>query len=142
GRDKNLSSNRIATTKKLPSLPLPNFKGLQERWKIQNKAQSSDVENEAISSGWGEDEWGVGGGDFKQVEHYQFYRRVWDETDGLLYYPGVLAYHKISGTVNTRLVFHADGTCNWPAVQINSSQPYLRIYVLDLMSKLCRLNLK
>ena len=53
------------------------------------------------------------GGDFKRIEDYRLMRVIFEHVEDLLFYPSILAYEKISGTVNVRLVLDAVGACNW-----------------------------
>ena len=82
--------------------------------------------------------WGSGGSDFKRIEDYRLMTVIREQVDGLLFYPGVLAREKISGTVNARLVLNREGSCDWPLTTITSSEAHLRIYILQLLKKLCR----
>ncbi len=81
--------------------------------------------------------WGEGSAEFGRIADFNYLDKVKDQVEGLLYYPGVLARNHISGQVNTRLVVDGDGKCQWHHTQIHSSNAYLRIYVLDLLQKLC-----
>ena len=82
--------------------------------------------------------WGSGGADFKRIEDYRLMTVIREQVDGLLFYPGVLAREKISGTVNARLVLNREGACDWPLTTITSSEAHLKIYILQLLKKLCR----
>jgi hypothetical protein len=118
-------------------------KTLAPSWDFSNRKMGDGQGDDEASpgSGWGKEDWGVGGGDFKQVEHYLLFRKIWEEVDGMLFYPAILARRKVQGTVNVRLVLNEEGKCNWSATKIWSAQRYLRVYVLDVAAKLCRLNL-
>lgn len=82
-------------------------------------------------------EWGAGGGTFERVRDYTLMKRFHDKVDGLLFYPGVLARHQISGVVNTRIVLDQQGSCNWELTKINANDPHLRIYILHLLKQVC-----
>lgn len=94
---------------------------------------TAGVEN----GGWQAEDWGVRGGEFKQVEHYVKYRRLFEEINNLLFYPGPLANHDIGGTVNVRLTFDSRSHCDWSRSRVGGAHPYLRFYVTALIKKLC-----
>jgi hypothetical protein len=84
--------------------------------------------------------WGSGGGTFERTKDYLLYRRIYESVDGSLYYPGVLARHEIEGTINARFVLDATGSCDWHYTQIKGANPYLQLYVLDILKKTCEQN--
>jgi hypothetical protein len=81
--------------------------------------------------------WGEGGGEFERIKDYSFMRRLQSETEGLLFYPQILARHGISGTVNTRLHLRPSNGCDWHKTRVNGGHPYLKVYVTSLLKKLC-----
>lgn len=84
--------------------------------------------------------WGSGAFEFKRVEDYGLMHRIFERTNDALFYPSVLAAHQISGTVTSRLVFTATGECDWNQTSIQSSQSYLRVYILSVLKGVCRQN--
>jgi hypothetical protein len=68
--------------------------------------------------------------------------RFHQKVDALLFYPGVLARHKISGTINTRIVLNSEGDCDWQRTKIRAGDPHLRIFILHLLKNLCDENFK
>lgn len=89
--------------------------------------------------GWSEDQFGVGGLRFKNIQDFQQIERLALEADGLLYYPSALARREWSGGVNVKLHFHPEGGCDQKRLSIDSGSQYFRIYILALVKKLCSL---
>ncbi len=86
------------------------------------------------------DEWGSGGGTFARNKDYLLFRKVYETVDGLLYYPGVLARNRIEGFTHARLVLDSEGSCSWKLTQITGANPYLRLFVLDILKQACHQN--
>ena len=86
--------------------------------------------------------WGSGGGTFERVADYNFFRQLYDSVEGQLFYPGVLARNRITGTVNARIVISNDGSCDWKRTGISGSNGYLSLYVLDVLKRVCLQNFK
>ena len=86
--------------------------------------------------------WGQGTETFERIEDYSLFKVIYDRVDSSLSYPGVLARHKISGTVNARFVLDQKGECDWKYTQIKGREPYLQLYVLDLLKRVCDENFK
>lgn len=84
--------------------------------------------------------WGQGAGTFERVEDLTLFQRLFQKIDSSLSYPGVLSRHKIEGTVNARFVLAQNGSCDWKHTQILGTDPYLRLYVLDLLKRICSEN--
>lgn len=84
--------------------------------------------------------WGVGAGTFERVQDYNLMEFIFAQTESYLFYPSILAAHRIEGTVNTRLVLNKEGDCEWRQTQINAANRYLRVYVLHLLKKVCNQN--
>jgi len=87
-------------------------------------------------------EWGSGAANFGRVEDYNLFRVLFEQVDGYLYYPGVLARHKITGVVNARIVINDQGACVWPQTKIQGHDPYLSLYVLNVLKNVCQMNYK
>lgn len=87
-------------------------------------------------------EWGSGSASAERIRDYTLFQALYKQVDGFLSYPGVLARHQIKGTVNARLVLSADGNCEWGQTQILGTEPYLKLYILDLLKKVCHTNFK
>ena len=87
-------------------------------------------------------EWGSGTSRFERIADYNFFKVLYGQVDGVLYYPGVLARHKIMGVVNARVVFDSSGDCNWQRTRIQGHNAYLELYVLDLLKGVCKMNYK
>lgn len=86
--------------------------------------------------------WGSGSQTFGRIVDYNLYRMLYNQIDGALFYPGVLSRHKIKGTVNARIVIAESGDCNWQKTQIRGEDPYLSLYVLDVLKNVCHANFK
>jgi hypothetical protein len=86
-------------------------------------------------------EWGSGGAQFSRVKDLGRFDRLYDFIDAHVMYPSVLAYHHVEGTVNARLVLTSRGACDWHATKIESTQAHLRLYVLDVLKRVCSHNL-
>lgn len=86
--------------------------------------------------------WGAGAGTFERIQDLGFMQFLHRKIDGILFYPEVLARHKISGTVNTRIVFNKEGSCDWHNTKIQAGDPYLRVFVLHILKKVCGENFK
>lgn len=86
--------------------------------------------------------WGAGGGTFERIQDFSLMSRLHAKVDALLFYPGVLARHEISGFVNARIIFNQEGDCEWERTKINAAEPYLRVYILHLLKKVCDENYK
>ena len=87
-------------------------------------------------------EWGTGSRDFSRVEDLGRFDRLYDLIDSRVVYPSALASRQIQGTVNARLILMPNGQCAWAKTQIQSHQPHLRIYVLDILKSVCSQDLK
>lgn len=127
----NKGHNRKAYT--LQSI-IPKFKG------------TLGVSSDLTGSGSGEDDlhsgWGSGGADFERIADNMFYEGIREKVEGLLYYPPVLARHNISGVVKSRLVVSGtSGQCDFARTKIDGAHPYLAIYTMSLLKKLCGFNL-
>ncbi|MBS1969425.1 MAG: hypothetical protein JSU04_03925 [Bdellovibrionales bacterium] len=86
--------------------------------------------------------WGAGGGTFERIQDFSLMKRFHAKVDALLFYPGVLARHQISGFVNARIVLNQKGDCDWRLTKIRAADPYLRVYILHLLKKVCDENYK
>ncbi|MGZ3797695.1 MAG: hypothetical protein ACXVB1_15090 [Pseudobdellovibrionaceae bacterium] len=86
--------------------------------------------------------WGAGGGNFERVQELALMSHFQEKVNSLLFYPAVLAHHKISGLVNTRLVLNDKGDCDWALTKINSNDAHLRLFILHLLKKTCDENYK
>ncbi len=86
--------------------------------------------------------WGQGSETFERIEDYSLFKFLFNKVDANLSYPGVLARHKIQGTVNARFVLNAEGSCDWSYTHISNGDPYLQLYVLDLLKRTCAENFK
>lgn len=89
-------------------------------------------------SGWSPDHWGYGGGGMKDIEHTLQMEKLRAEIEQMLNYPYALGSRGVSGTINARLVFQ-DHRCQWKRTRVEGASPYLRIYILALLKKLCGL---
>jgi hypothetical protein len=128
----NLAQNH-QTAKNIKTLP-----GLHQLAPAyENHSQSGQGSSEAGSDDTAAP-WGSGSSDFQKISEYNLMERIHHQVEGLLYYPGVLASHKIEGAVNARLVFNKQGHCDWPRTQISSGSPYFRVFILDLLKTLCQ----
>ncbi len=86
--------------------------------------------------------WGQGSETFERIEDYSLFKFLFNKVDANLSYPGVLARNKIQGTVNARFVLNAEGSCDWSYTHISNGDPYLQLYVLDLLKRTCAENFK
>jgi len=86
--------------------------------------------------------WGQGAETFERIEDFTLFKAIYDRVDSSLSYPSVLSRHKIQGTVNTRFVLNQLGECDWKYTQIKGKEPYLQLYVLDLLKRVCDENFK
>lgn len=84
--------------------------------------------------------WGSGGSDFERVQDFNLMHKIYSDVNAKLFYPSVLAAHKIEGVVNSRLVLNQNGDCDFTATQISSSEIHLRIYILSVLKKVCNQN--
>lgn len=92
------------------------------------------------SSEWPEEAWGSHGVDLAQyAEHAGHFDQLREEIESLLFYPGALARRQIHGVINARLYFKDGSTCAFKRTRVEGAQPYLRVYVLALIDKLCKL---
>lgn len=82
-------------------------------------------------------EWGEGGGNFQRVQEQSFFQQLQTSIENHLFYPGILARHKVSGTVNARLVFDEQGRCDFKRTHLENSERHLQIYIYDLLKKVC-----
>lgn len=87
-------------------------------------------------------EWGSGAGTFGRIKDYNFFRVFYSHIDSSLAYPGVLARHKITGTVQARVVVDRNGSCDWQRTKIEGQNGYLGLYVLDVLKRVCQMNFK
>jgi len=87
-------------------------------------------------------EWGSGAGTFARVADTNLFQVIYERVDYNLSYPGILARHKIDGTVNARIVLLDTGKCDWHKILIQGHQPYLELYVMDLLKRVCQQNYK
>lgn len=85
-------------------------------------------------------DWGEGGGEFGRISDYILMERIYQQVDGLLFYPTLLAYHKVQGDVKARLVINNKGQCDWKHTEIKSGERHFQVYILGLLKKLCALN--
>lgn len=93
------------------------------------------------SSEWPEDAWGSHGADFAQyAEHTGHLDTLREEIEQMLYYPGVLARHRHKGVINARITFLKGSHCAFKKTRVEGANPYLRVYVLALISKVCGLS--
>jgi hypothetical protein len=86
--------------------------------------------------------WGAGSGTFERIQDIGLMAYFHDKVDSLLFYPGILARKKMTGTVNTRIVLTEDGSCDWRRSTIAAANPYFRVYILQLLKKVCSENFK
>jgi hypothetical protein len=86
--------------------------------------------------------WGAGSGTFERIQDLVLMKKFQQKIDALLFYPGVLARRKISGIVNSRIVLNQAGDCDWRHTRIEAANPYLRVYILHLLKKVCSENFK
>lgn len=86
--------------------------------------------------------WGAGGGTFERIRDLTIMKRFHEKVDAILFYPSVLASHRVSGVVNTRIVLDSEGQCDWKLTKINSADPHLRVYILHVLKNICDENFK
>lgn len=91
------------------------------------------------TSGWRTQDFGYGGGGMKYVAQTLQFDRLIRAVEGMLNYPYPLGKRGIDGTVNVRLTFGPDGHCDSKRARLSGASPYLRVYVLALLKKLCGL---
>jgi len=87
-------------------------------------------------------EWGSGSASFGRIKDYSFFNKLYEQIDGSLSYPSVLARNKIKGVINSRIVFNADGNCDWRRTKIHGQEAYLSLYILDVLKNVCKMNFK
>ncbi len=97
---------------------------------------------EAKGSGeWPEEAWGAHGADMAQyAEHLGHFDRLREEIEQMLFYPSVLARHGHKGVINARITFTGDSQCAFKRTRVEGANPYLRVYVLALINKVCGLS--
>ena len=127
-------SARMGRSKKAFSLA-PSWKSFSS----ENKFGVKDSDGDGLSDN-PEDVWGAGSGQLKRIESFGLMNKVYELADGALFYPGVLARHKIQGTVNSRLVLRADGNCDWKRTKISSIDSHLRVFILGVLKNVCQQN--
>jgi hypothetical protein len=81
-------------------------------------------------------QWGAGSANVNAIEYFIPLDRLRIQTDGATNYPGVLAYHNVTGTCTARLVINTSG-CDWKKTQITAADRHLRVYVLSVLKKVC-----
>lgn len=91
------------------------------------------------TSGWRNEDFGSGGFGMKYVKHTLRFDVIIREVENLLNYPYPLAKRGIEGTINARLAFDSQGRCDVKRARVSGGSPYLRVYVLALLKKLCAL---
>jgi hypothetical protein len=93
------------------------------------------------SSEWPDEAFGSHGADLMQyAEHIGHLDQLREEIENMLFYPGVLARHGIQGVINARLFFADGSKCAFKRTRVDGAQPYLRVYILALIDKLCSLS--
>ena len=102
-------------------------------------ASTRNLTNEG-ELGLAEEDWGSHADPLGQLVNYLNYNRIFEDLQNMLNYPVKLCYHRISGTVNSRLHFTEDSECDWKRSKIYGAHPYLRLYSLTLLRKLCSLS--
>jgi hypothetical protein len=86
--------------------------------------------------------WGAGSGTFERIQDLSIMSRFHQKVDALLFYPGILARHKVSGVVNARIVLDQNGDCDWEHAQIRAGEPHLRLFVMHILKNVCDENFK
>lgn len=115
----------------------PNWSSITEPGPNEGRLIDPDARG---TSEWPPQSWGAHqGGILKETEFFISYDRLFQEIQGLLYYPGVLGQHGISGTFNVKLAFTEDSQCDWKRTTISQANHYLKFYVMALLKKLCGL---
>jgi hypothetical protein len=93
------------------------------------------------SSEWPEGAWGSHGADFAQyAEHIGDLDQLRQEIEHMLFYPSVLSRRRIKGVINARITFTEDSRCAFKKTRVEGAEPYLRVYVLALIDKVCGLS--
>jgi hypothetical protein len=93
------------------------------------------------SSEWPAEAWGSQGTDIGQyAEHLGHLDRLREEIEQMLFYPSALARRRIKGVINARLTFAEGSRCAFKKTRIDGAEPYLRVYVLALINKVCGLS--
>jgi hypothetical protein len=93
------------------------------------------------SSEWPEEAWGAHGADFSQyAEHIGHLDQLRQEIEHMLFYPSVLSRRRIKGVINARITFAGGSRCAFKKTRVEGAEPYLRVYVLALIDKVCRLS--
>jgi hypothetical protein len=87
-------------------------------------------------------DWGSGAGTLERIQDFNLYKVLYTQIDSTLFYPGVLARNKITGTVNARIVLEKSGDCSWQKTKIQGHDAYLELYVLDVLKTVCKMNFK
>lgn len=90
-------------------------------------------------SGWRPEDFGSGGGGMKYVKHTLRFDQIIRDVEDMLNYPYPLGKRGIEGTINARLAFDGQGRCDVKRALLSGGSPYLRVYVLALLKKLCAL---
>ncbi|MGE4132998.1 MAG: hypothetical protein AB7F86_15255 [Bdellovibrionales bacterium] len=83
------------------------------------------------------EEFGADGGNFGEIVNFLRYEKLQEVIEGLLFYPGVLGRRGMEGTINARLALDSTSHCDWGRTKIDGSNPYLKVYILALLKKLC-----
>lgn len=131
----------IESNEKLPSESSGGLSSLafKNNFHMESSGENGSSVQGNKSHGWQPEDWGYGGGDFRQVENFLPLIDIAREIDGLLNYPGALALREYTGGVRAQLYFRKEGGCDWKRSRIESSARYFRVYILALLKKLCAL---
>jgi len=140
---------RNSQNSKMPKLSLSQLKSKWPEYAINENDQRSKHESSDADAFSGNPEsddpkaaWGQGSAEFKRLEDLGLMNRIYEHTEQALYYPGILARHKIEGIVNARLVIAEQGLCDWHETIISSTNPHLRIFILSVLKEVCSQNFK
>lgn len=143
-KEKKSSSARSSSElgqKILSKFSKPNFKSAISA-KDSEGLSRTDAENYALHP-LDDDplaDWGTGGGTFARTRDNLLFQQIYRSVDEDLYYTSVLFSHRIESIINSRMVLDETGHCQWRFMKITGASPYLRLYVLDTMKKVCQQN--
>jgi hypothetical protein len=107
---------------------LPNIK-----YDMGGDLAAGSTQGDDPTARWGESN----GNALGNLADYPLMRMVYERVNGNLYYPGVLANHKIQGMVNARLYVDEFGRCDWHRTTISAADPHLRVFILSVLKDAC-----
>lgn len=107
-------------------------------YKNYRQQKSNSVTGELPKSDWEYAPWGDGAGEFNRILQSNLFDQFFREVDRALFYPGILARHRIEAVVLARVILNQDGECDWQKTKIRSNDKHLQVFILDVLKKACK----